>query len=71
MKFLPSIYALFCQIMSQQTFTHFLTVCQKYPQHDHVKPKGGGQGPFTQCVKKHQIWLPMASLIVADRFPVK
>ena len=44
----------------------------KNPQHDRVKPRGGGgQGPFTQCVKKHQIWLPMASLIVADRFPVK
>ena len=23
---------------------------------------GGGQGPFTQCVKKHSIWNPGASL---------
>ena len=36
----------------------------KNPQHDCVKTRGGGQGPFTQCVKKHPIWQRMASLIV-------
>ena len=34
----------------------------KNPQRDCVKPEGGGQGPFTQCVKKHPIWQRMASL---------
>ena len=33
-------------------------------QHDRVKPRGGGQGPFTQCVKKHPIWQRMASLSI-------
>ena len=36
----------------------------KNPQYDCVKPRGGGgQEPFTQCVKKHPIWQRMASLI--------
>ena len=48
MKNFPPIYALFCQIMSRQTFTHFLTVCQKNPQHDRVKPRGG---IYTLCKK--------------------
>ena len=35
---------------------HFSTFMSKNPQHDRVKPGGGGQGLFTQCVKKHPIW---------------
>ena len=34
----------------------------KNPQHDCVKLRGGGQGPFTQCVKK-------TSNLVEDGFP--
>ena len=40
----------------------------KNPQHDRVKPRGGGgggQGPFTQCVKNIRFgrgWLPLALL---------
>ena len=49
MKFSPPIYALFCQIVSRQAFTHFLTVCQKNPQHDPVKPRGGEGGSKAVC----------------------
>ena len=36
--YFPQIYSLFCQILSRQTFTHFLTFMSKNPQHDCVKP---------------------------------
>ena len=48
----------------RKTFTHFLTVTSRNPQHDCVKPRGGGQGPFTQCVKNIWFgrgWLPLPS----------
>ena len=61
LTFCPQIFALLCQILSRQTFTHVLTFMSKNPQHDCVKTRGG-QGPFTQCVKKHPIWWRMASL---------
>ena len=65
LTFFPQIFALIYQILSQQTFTHFLKFMSKNPQHDRVKPRGGGgQGPFTQCVKK-------TSDLVADGFPYK
>ena len=38
----------------------------KNPQHD-----GGGQGPFTQCVKKHQIWYKTASLSLGEPWKEK
>ena len=40
--FCPQILALLCQILSQQMFTQFLTFMSKNPQHDCVKPRGGG-----------------------------
>ena len=43
-------------------------ICQKNSLHDCVKTRGeGGQGPFTQCVKKNirigRGWLPLASCV--------
>ena len=52
--------------MSNFVTSDGLIFMSKNPQHDCVKPRGGrggGQGPFTQCVKKHPIWQRMASLI--------
>ena len=42
LTFCPQIFALLCQILSRQTFAHFLTFMSKNPQHDRVKPRGGG-----------------------------
>ena len=45
-----------CQILSQQTFTHFLTFMSKNPQHD--------------CVKKQPIWYKTASLSMDDKYVI-
>ena len=52
MTFCPQIFALLCQILSRQTFTHFLTFMSKNSQHDCVKPRGGGsRAVYTMCKK--------------------
>ena len=65
MTFFPQTYALICQTLSRQTFTHILKVCQKNPQHDCVKPRGGWDSrAVQQCVKNIQFgsrWLPKGS----------
>ena len=49
--------------MSRQLFTHVLTVFQKKPQHDRVKPRGGGvKGRLRNVWKK-------TSNLVANGFP--
>ena len=49
-------------MLSRQTFTHFLTVVSKNPQHDCVKPRGGGsRAVYTMCKK--------TSDLVEDGFP--
>ena len=49
--YFPQIYSLFCQILSRQTFTHFLTFMSKNPQHDCVKTRGGSRAVYTMCKK--------------------
>ena len=56
LTFFPQICAIVYKSLSREMFTHFLKFMLKNPQHDRVKRGGGGQGPFTQCVKKHPIW---------------
>ena len=63
MTFFPQIFALIYQILSRQTFTHFLKFMLKNPQHDRVK-RGGGEGSravYTMCKK--------TSDLVEDGFP--
>ena len=40
--YVPQIYALFCQFLSQQTFTHFFKSSSKKFCNIHVQNKGGG-----------------------------
>ena len=62
--FFPQIFALLCWILSRQTFTHFLIFMSKNPQHDCVKPRGGGgsRAVYTMCKK--------TSVLVEDGFPL-
>ena len=50
----------------RKTFTHFLTVTSRNPQHDCVKPRGGSSAFYTMC-KKHRFWWRMASLRVRGK----
>merc|ERR1712218_195757 len=60
----PQIYALFCRILSRQTFTHFFkSRSKKFATYMFKTGEGGGQRPFKQCLKKLHNWHVMASLI--------
>ena len=69
MTFFPQIYALFCRILSRQTFTRFLRNPSKKICNMRFKTKGGGgQRVFEKCSKKLRIWWRMAPLILAHYF---
>ena len=61
LTFFPQIFALIYQILSRQTFTHFLKFMSKNSQHDRVKPRGGSRAVYTMCKK--------TSDLVEDGFP--
>ena len=57
----------FCTIMSNFVATDVCALFNIYVEKSATwlckNEGGGGQGPFTQCVKKHPIWQRMASLM--------
>ena len=52
MTFFPQIYALFCRILSRQTFTHFLKSCSKRIAIYMFKTSGEVKGHLNNFQKK-------------------